>query len=127
MSRRRRRYTKFVRTINPNQAVDSGRAWIRVGAVLSVAGVAAAAFAIPAQAAAPDVACQKAGISTLKSAGLLSTVAKNGITIEKAVSLGVTVRPGADISGVPNPIPFSVLLADHRAGDESLFVYPWCD
>jgi hypothetical protein len=38
----------------------------------------------------------------------------------------VTVRPGADISGVPNPVPYSLLLADHRAGADSLFIYPWC-
>lgn len=43
-----------------------------------------------------------------------------------AVSVGVTVREGADLSGVPDPIPLSVVLADHRAGDDSLFVYPWC-
>ncbi|HEX5579762.1 MAG TPA: hypothetical protein VFY43_08865 [Candidatus Limnocylindria bacterium] len=68
----------------------------------------------------------KAGITTLQSARLLDDVARNGISIETAVSLGVTVRPGTDISGVPNPIPFALLLADHRAGDGSAFVYPWC-
>jgi hypothetical protein len=77
-------------------------------------------------AASPDTACMKAGIKTLQSARLLDDVARHGISIETAVSLGVTVRPGADISGVPNPIPFSVLLADHRAGDSSAFIYPWC-
>jgi hypothetical protein len=77
-------------------------------------------------ATAPDVACMQAGIATLKDAGLLSTVAKSGLPIETAVSVGVTVRPGADISGVPDPIPFPVVLADHRAGANSLFIYPWC-
>lgn len=67
-----------------------------------------------------------AGISTLKDAELLPTVARDGLPIAAAVSFGVTVRDGADISGVPDPIPFSVVLADHRAGDNSLFVYPWC-
>ena len=87
-------------------------------AVLTTAGSASAS---------PDTSCMQAGISTLRSAGLLSTVAKNGVDLTYAVqSLGVTVRPGADISGVPNPVPFSLLLADHRAGDNSLFVYPWC-
>ena len=69
----------------------------------------------------------QAGIKTLQSVQLLDDVARGGIAIATAVSLGVTVRPGADISGVPNPIPFSLLLADHRAGArQALFVYPWC-
>ncbi len=100
----------------------------RIGS-LSVAAalLAIAAVAGPTAAAnKPDVACQQAGIKTLQSARLLDDVARGGIAIETAVSLGVTVRPGADISGVPNPIPFSLLLADHRAGDSSAFVYPWC-
>jgi hypothetical protein len=107
------------------RSLTSGR---RVGS-LSVAAalLAIAAVAGPASAATrPDVACQQAGIKTLQSARLLDDVARGGITIETAISLGVTVRPGADISGVPNPIPFSLLLADHRAGESSAFVYPWC-
>ena len=68
----------------------------------------------------------RAGMATLKSAGLFSTVAKSGLPIEVAVSVGVKPRPGTDLSAVPNPIPLSVVLADHRAGDSSLFVYPWC-
>lgn len=88
-----------------------------------------AATAVPASAAGhkPDTACQQAGLAVLRDAGLLSAVAKDGLPIATAVSVGVTVREGADISGVPDPIPLSVVLADHRAGDESLFVYPWCD
>lgn len=87
-------------------------------AILSTAGAASAA---------PDTSCMRAGISTLRDAGLLSSVARNGVDLTFAVQqLGVTVRPGADISGVPNPVPFSLLLADHRAGADSLFIYPWC-
>ena len=89
--------------------------------------VAATSAGSAAAAGKPDVACMKAGISTLQSARLLDDVARGGIAIGTAVSLGVTVRPGADISGVPDPIPFSLLLADHRAGPSSLFVYPWCE
>jgi len=85
----------------------------------TVAGSAAAASR-------PDIACVQAGIQTLQGAHLLDDVARGGIAIGTAVSLGVTVRPGADIAAVPNPIPFPVLLADHRAGSASLFVYPWC-
>lgn len=96
---------------------------------LSLAAALLAATTIVGSAAAasrPDVACMQAGIKTLQSVHLLDDVARGGITIATAVSLGVTVRPGADISGVPNPIPFWLLLADHRAGAGSAFVYPWC-
>jgi len=93
---------------------------------LAAAFLALATLTGPAAAAKPDVACMHAGISTLQSARLLDDVARDGIAIETAVSLGVTVRAGADISGVPNPIPFSLLLADHRAGESSAFLYPWC-
>jgi hypothetical protein len=97
-----------------------------IPASLAAAVVAVATITGSAAAARPDVACMQAGIRTLQSAHLLDDVARGGIAIETAVSLGVTVRPGADISGVPNPIPFSLLLADHRAGAGSAFVYPWC-
>ena len=71
---------------------------------LAAALLAAATLVGPAAAARPDVACMQAGIKTLQSARLLDDVARGGIAIETAVLLGVTVRPGADISGVPNPI-----------------------
>jgi hypothetical protein len=89
-------------------------------AVTTIAGTAAAGNR-------PDTDCMRAGIATLKGAGLLDDAARGGVPISLALSLRVTVRPGADISGVPDPIPFNVVLADHRAGDSSLFVYPWCD
>jgi hypothetical protein len=94
-------------------------------AVAALMAAPAAAKGKPADA--PDTACMQAGIATLKSIDAFSAVAKDGLAIETAVSVGVTVRPGADISMVPNPIPLSIVLADHRAGDNSLFVYPWCD
>ena len=93
---------------------------------LAAAFLAAATIAGPAAATKPDTACMQAGIRTLQSARLLDDVARGGITIQTAVSLGVSVRPGADVSGVPNPIPFPLLLADHRAGESSAFLYPWC-
>jgi hypothetical protein len=84
-------------------------------------------LAVPVAAnAKPDTSCQRAGIKTLQSAGLLDDVARNGLPIATAVSLGVTVRPGADLSGVPDPLPLPLILADHRAGAHSIFVYPWC-
>ena len=89
-------------------------------AVTTIAGTAAAGTR-------PDTDCMRAGIATLKGAGLLDDAARGGVPIALALSLNVTVRAGADISGVSDPIPFNVVLADHRAGDASLFVYPWCD
>ena len=93
---------------------------------LAAALLAASVISTSVSAADQDTGCLKAGIKTLQSAGLLDDVARNGIGVATAVSLGVTVRPGANISGVPDPIPFSLLLADHRAGGSSAFIYPWC-
>lgn len=88
------------------------------------------ALATPAAASAasarPDTACQQAGLSTLRSAGLLDDVARGGLPISAAQELGVTVRPGSDISGLPAVLPLRTVLADHRAGQRSLFIYPWC-
>ncbi len=98
----------------------------RVAATLAVAAAAGASVLMAAPAQAADGQCQAAGIATLKSIDAFKAVQKDGISIATAVSVGVTVREGADISGVPDPIPFQLLLADHRAGDDSLFVYPWC-
>jgi len=91
---------------------------------LAIAGV----LVVPGSAqAAPDTACMKAGIKTLQSKGLLDDVARDGISIATAVSLDVEPRSAdLDLTTVPDPIPLPLLLADHRAGDESLFVYPWC-
>jgi len=76
--------------------------------------------------AAQDTACKKAGIKTLQAAGLLDDVARGGLPIATAVALGVTPRSGTDVAALPDPLPLSVVLADHRAGSGSLFVYPWC-
>ena len=98
----------------------------RIAASIAAAAGIAALAAAPAQAA-PDTACLRAGISTLKGAGLLPTVAKNGVTVGTAVSLGVTARNGLpDGFTADTVISFSTLLADHRAGENSIFVYPWC-
>jgi hypothetical protein len=91
--------------------------------VLATAGVATTSAPASAR---PDTACMRAGMTTLKQAGVFSSVARNGLPVSTAVSLGVTPRAGADLSAVPDPIPLSLLLADHRAGSHSLFVYPWC-
>lgn len=101
----------------------------RTAVVLSVLALAATAAASPATASPPprpDTACMQAGLSFLREAGLLSSVAKDGLPISTALAADVSVRGDADISGVPDPIPLSILLADHRAGSNSLFVYPWC-
>jgi hypothetical protein len=106
--------------------MHSLKALKRITAISLAAGLLATAAVAGPAAAKQDTGCMQAGMKTLQSARLLDDVARGGIAIETAVGLGVTVRPGADISGVPNPIPFSLLLADHRAGEGSLFVYPWC-
>lgn len=95
----------------------------------AAAGAAALAVTVvsaPAASAAPDTACQRAGLAVLKDAGLLSMVAKDGLPIATAVSVGVAPREGTDVASLPDPLPLSVVLADHRAGDDSLFIYPWC-
>jgi len=94
-----------------------------------VTAAAATLFVLPAGsagAATPDTSCMRAGIATLKSAGLFSQVARSGLPIATAVSVGVTPRAGTDVAALPDPLPLSVVLADHRAGDNSLFIYPWC-
>lgn len=101
---------------------------MRTVKIAAVAALAATAIAVPAGSASarPDTACMRAGIATLKSAGLFSTVARNGLPIATAVSVGVVPRAGTDVSALPDPLPLSVVLADHRAGSSSLFIYPWC-
>ena len=99
---------------------------IATGAVVALAGALLAPGLATAAPTKPDVQCQRAGIKTLQSAGLLDDVARDGLPISTAVSLGVAPRAGTDLSAVPNPLPLRVILADHRAGNKSLFVYPWC-
>jgi hypothetical protein len=95
----------------------------------AAAAIAITAVAGPVGAAGrPDVECQRAGISFLREAGLLASVAKNGLSIEAAVGAGVGVRDpeNTDLGALPDPLPFPLILADHRAGDSSIFTYPWC-
>ena len=99
---------------------------IATGAVVALAGALFAPGLAQSAPAKPDVQCQRAGIKTLQSARLLDDVARGGLPIASAVSLGVTPRAGTALSAVPDPLPLRVILADHRAGDRSLFVYPWC-
>lgn len=99
--------------------------------VKRLAGGAALALAVSvlplsSASAKPDTACMQAGIKTLQSAKMLDDVARDGLPISTAVGLGVQVRPGASLEGVPDPLPLNVVLADHRAGADSIFMYPWC-
>ena len=59
--------------------------------------------------------------------GEFKNVRDNGISVATAVGFGVTARDGLP-EGVTGEtvIPFHTLLADHRAGGDSIFVYPWC-
>jgi hypothetical protein len=96
-------------------------------ATATLALVAAAALtSAGSAAAAEDTGCMRAGLGTLRSLGVLPQVAREGLPVSTALAVGVSPRPGADLSGVPDPIPLRLLLADHRAGSASLFVYPWC-
>jgi len=98
----------------------------RIAASLAAAAGIAALAAAPAQAA-QDTQCMRNGIATLKAVGLHSAVAKDGITVGTAVSVGVTPRNGLPEGfTLDTVIPYSTLLADHRAGTDSIFVYPWC-
>jgi hypothetical protein len=99
----------------------------RIAASLAAAAGIAALAAAPAQAAPADGRCQAAGIATLKSAGVFQQVRDNGIAVGTAVGFGVVPRDGLP-EGVTldTVIPFQTLLADHRAGADSIFVYPWC-
>ena len=98
----------------------------RVASALAATAGAAVLVSAPAQAA-PDTDCMRAGIATLKSAGLFTTVAQNGVSVGTAVSLGVAPRNGLPEGyTLDTVVPFPALLADHRAGANSVFVYPWC-
>lgn len=99
----------------------------RIAASIAAAAGIAALAAAPASAAPADGRCQAAGIATLKAVGAFTEVRDNGISVGTAVSFGVAPR-GALPEGVTleTVIPFHTLLADHRAGGDSIFIYPWC-
>ena len=101
---------------------------IRLGLGIAALGVAIAGTIVTAQPASAkqDTDCMRAGMQFLKDNGLLTTVAETGLPVATAVSVGVTAREGTDVSALPDPLPLSVILADHRAGESSLFIYPWC-
>ena len=65
-------------------------------AALAATTVTAPASASPAK---PDTACMRAGIATLKSAGLFSAVAKGGLPI----ATSVPARPAAPLGRPGRP------------------------
>ncbi|HEU4997380.1 MAG TPA: hypothetical protein VFT68_00425 [Lapillicoccus sp.] len=97
-----------------------------VAAAATTLGLGLALVPAASASAQPDTACMRAGIQVLKDRGLFSAVAKDGLPIATAVAVGVTPRAGTDVTSLPDTLPLSVVLADHRAGDDSLFIYPWC-
>lgn len=99
---------------------------VPVAAIAAVLGATAVLTTAGSAQATQNTDCQRAGMSALKSLGVFSTVAKSGLPIDVAVGLGVTPRAGTDVSALPDPLPLRVVLADHRAGADSLFDYPWC-
>lgn len=101
------------------------RRTLTIAAAASIS-LAAVLVSAPSASASQDTACMRAGIAALKSVGAHQAVAKAGLPIATAVALGVTPRAGTDVSALPDPLPYSLVLADHRAGSNSLFIYPWC-
>jgi hypothetical protein len=106
--------------------MNPSTARLGLGAASLVLAAGGAIATAPPASASPDTACMRAGMNTLKEAGLFSAVARDGLPISVAVSVGVVPRAGTDVAALPDPLPLSVVLADHRAGENSLFVYPWC-
>ena len=99
----------------------------KLATTAAVLALGAATVAVaPAASAKQDTACMQSGIAFLKKNDLFSTVAANGLAVSTAVSVGVAPRAGTDVSALPAVLPLSVVLADHRAGSDSLFIYPWC-
>ncbi|MFW5470613.1 hypothetical protein ACOCJ4_11250 [Knoellia sp. CPCC 206435] len=99
----------------------------KLATTAAVLALGAATVAVaPAASAKPDTGCMQAGIAVLKDAGLFSTVAESGLPIATAVAVGVKPRATTDVGSLPATLPLSTVLADHRAGDDSLFIYPWC-
>ena len=106
--------------------MSSTRTRIAAG-VAAAAGIAALTAAPASAAPAADGRCQAAGIATLKSIGAFKAVRDNGVSVATAVSLGVAPRNGLPEGfTLDTVISFKTLLADHRAGANSIFVYPWC-
>lgn len=98
----------------------------KLSLAVASAALAVGLLAAPASAASPDTACMRAGMNALRSLGALDDVARDGLRISTAVALGVAPRASTDVSALPAVLPLRVVLADHRAGAASLFVYPWC-
>lgn len=95
--------------------------------IVAAAGIAALAAAPASASTTTDGRCQAAGIATLKQIGAFKAVRDNGVSVGTAVSLGVAPRDGLPEGfTLDTVIPFQTLLADHRAGADSIFVYPWC-
>ena len=104
------------------------RTSVRLGTAATALALAVTGTVLtaPSAQARADSSCLRAGLAVLHGAGLVDDVARDGLAIATAVSVGVTPRAGTDVASLPDPLPLSVVLADHRAGDNSLFVYPWC-
>ena len=93
---------------------------VRTSTAASVSDVRCRGGTIATSPSKPDTTCQRAGMP--RSAPVCSTTSRASLRPRR---LGVTPRPSTDCT-LPDPLPLSVVLADHRAGENSLFVYPWC-
>ena len=90
-------------------------------AALSLGSFGALAAPAGASQHATGQACQKIGMATVKSLGVFSAVAKNGIDAGTAKALGVR-----GIADVPDSTIFTLpqVLELHRTNPE---LFPWCD
>jgi hypothetical protein len=105
------------------------RTSVRLGTATAALALAVTGTVLtaPSANARADSSCLRAGLGALHDAGLVDDVARDGLSLSFAVDvLGVEPRDGTDVASVPDPLPLSVVLRDHLAGDGSLFVYPWC-
>jgi hypothetical protein len=119
--------------LNLEQTLDTEetpmRTTVRLGTAATALALAATATVLtaPAANAKADSSCLRAGLATLQDAGLVDDVARDGLSLAFAVDvLEVAPREGTDVGALPATLPLSVVLRDHLAGDDSLFVYPWC-
>src|SRR4051812_7392208 len=92
---RRERSPRQVKVQRGGRTMRTSR--LATGAAVALAGALLAAGPATAAPAKPDVQCQRAGLKTLQSAGLLDDVARGGLPISTAVSLGVAPRAGTNL------------------------------
>ena len=92
-----------------------------LGAAFAATLAAVPADATPAKPDKPNTACQQAGMSALKSLGVFSAVAEDGVDAGTLKALGVR---GIDAVADETVFRLPQVLALHRSSPE---LFPWCD